>query len=296
MTRQLIFVHGRAQERKDARAMKDEWIDAWRKGLAKSGLEVPIPDSQIRFPYYGDTLDQLTRGVDPRDVAEVIVMGQSADAEEKAFVLAYLREVQRSAGISDAQVRRLNGAPTIEQGVQDWHWVHPLLSALDANVPGASGTSVALFTNDVYRYLTSPGIRDVMDVGVRRALAPGRQSVVVSHSLGTVVAYNVLRRDGETAGFEVPLFVTLGSPLAVNVIRQALAPIRHPRCAERWFNAFDPRDIVALYPLDVAHFDIDPSIENKTDVDNNTPNRHGIAGYLDDKDVARRIFDALMAP
>jgi hypothetical protein len=60
-----------------------------------------------------------------------------------------------------------------------------------------------------------------------------------------------------------------------------------------WFNAFDPRDAVALYPLDTEHFDVEPSIENKADVRNDTPNCHGISGYLSDKDVARRIYDAL---
>ena len=37
-------------------------------------------------------------------------------------------------------------------------------------------------------------------------------------------------------------------------------------------------------------------IENKTDVRNPTANRHGISGYLDDAEVARRIHDALLAP
>ena len=31
----LVFVHGRAQEGKDAIALKAEWIAAWRKGLDK---------------------------------------------------------------------------------------------------------------------------------------------------------------------------------------------------------------------------------------------------------------------
>jgi hypothetical protein len=50
---------------------------------------------------------------------------------------------------------------------------------------------------------------------------------------------------------------------------------------------------VALYPLKKPYFDVDPAIENKTDVHNRTSNRHGIAGYLDDKGIASRIYDAL---
>jgi hypothetical protein len=47
-------------------------------------------------------------------------------------------------------------------------------------------------------------------------------------------------------------------------------------------------------PLDRKNFGV-PGIENKVDVDNHTKNRHGIAGYLDDAEVASRIHEAIMA-
>lgn len=135
-------------------------------------------------------------------------------------------------------------------------------------------------------------MRDAIDTGVRAAMDPGVPTVLVGHSLGTVVSYSLLHRDGAALGWTVPLFVTLGSPLAVTAIKRALRPIAFPKCAARWFNAMDERDVVALYPL---AFDVDPAIENKTDVDNHTENRHGIAGYLDDREVARTIYDAVVA-
>ncbi len=58
----------------------------------------------------------------------------------------------------------------------------------------------------------------------------------------------------------------------------------------------DERDIVALYPLDGRNFSIQPPIENKTDADNFTDNRHSIPGYLSDPEVARRLHDALVGP
>ena len=41
MTRELVLVHGRAQENKDSIALKREWLDALRNGLRKSGLDLP---------------------------------------------------------------------------------------------------------------------------------------------------------------------------------------------------------------------------------------------------------------
>jgi hypothetical protein len=67
-----------------------------------------------------------------------------------------------------------------------------------------------------------------------------------------------------------------------------------PACVRDWYNAFDPRDVVALYPLDAHNFPIRPPIENKSTVDNFTDNRHGIDGYLGDADVARKIFEAIV--
>jgi len=56
MTRQLLLVHGRAQEKKDSVALKAEWLDALHDGLAKSNLSLPIREEDVRFPFYGDTL------------------------------------------------------------------------------------------------------------------------------------------------------------------------------------------------------------------------------------------------
>jgi hypothetical protein len=185
--------------------------------------------------------------------------------------------------------------------VLNWEWVQGILRAIDRFVPYGSGTSVALFTNDVYRYLKDSPVRERIESGIVNAFSPDVETVVVSHSLGTVVAYNLLRREAALRKWNVPLFVTLGSPLAVGVIRKVLnsfAPAQCPRGVGKWLNAMDARDVVALYPLSPTWFPLDPaepSIENKTDVRNKTENRHGISGYLDDREVARRIYEAVTA-
>lgn len=300
--RQLIFVHGRAQQHKDAVALKAEWIDALEEGLAKSGLTLPIPEPDVRFPFYGTTLYDLVAGRSAAEAAEVIVRGTESDADEQRFLRAVLEEVRREAGITDAQLAEVAGQDVVERGPGQWEWVQAVLRAVDRFVPHGSGGGIALATRDVYQYLRNTAIRQHIDEGVAQALLADRESVVVSHSLGTVVAYNTLMQLGAARQWKVPLFVTLGSPLAVSEIRKTMrgltSPLRCPPCAGAWFNAMDERDIVALYPLTTAHFPLDPAqpaIENKTDVRNRTENRHGIAGYLDDAEVARRIHDALVA-
>ncbi len=213
-------------------------------------------------------------------------------------MLDVLNEMLDKHSISDADIAAEVGSETVvvERGVLNWSWVQAALRVFDRRVPFASGSSIALFTSDVYHYLTSAGIRDQIDNGVRKAFTASSPTIVVSHSLGTVVAYSLLGRDGLASGWQVPLFITLGCPLAVSAIKKAFRPNKHPACVGHWFNAMDSRDVVALYPLDQQNFPIDPAVENKTDVQNHTDNRHGIAGYLDDAVVAKRIHDALTAP
>ena len=299
MTRRLVFIHGRAQEHKDAGKLKQEWLDALAKGLDKNHLPA-IADADARIAFYGDTLFDLVAGRPTAEAAEVIVRGVVSDQDEARFLKAVLDEVLDEKGITDDMVDSVTPPTVIDRGFTNWEWVQSILGAIDRYVPGASGASIAIATHDVYRYLTDGAIRGQIEDGVAGALATDRENVVVSHSLGTVVAYHLLSREGVARGWKVALFVTLGSPLGVTAIRKAMKQLtnvqRCPSCAAAWFNAMDERDVVALRPLTTKWFQLDPTapaIENKTDVDNWTDNRHGIVGYLDDSTVAQRIHQAL---
>ena len=79
MTKQLVFVHGRSQQHKDSIALKAEWMNAFATGLAKNNLDMPIAESDIRFPYYGQTLYDLVDGADEKAAADVIVRGTGQD-------------------------------------------------------------------------------------------------------------------------------------------------------------------------------------------------------------------------
>ncbi|HKQ40275.1 MAG TPA: endopeptidase, partial [Verrucomicrobiae bacterium] len=165
-----------------------------------------------------------------------------------------------------------------------------ILRALD-RVPGVNSRFIELFTRDVYAYLTRTKIRERIDAIVAAGI--GRQPcAVLAHSLGTIVAYNVLR--SRTGDANCPRLVTVGSPLGIKAIKGKLdQPLTHPPCVQHWFNALDSRDVVALYPLDPANFDVHPPIENKTDIQNGTENRHGITGYLADAVVAEKVVEFL---
>lgn len=302
MTKELVFIHGRSQQGKDPDALKQEWLDALAAGLAANDPPLaPIDTHRVRFVYFGNALADLSAGTPPEEAADILLRGEGTSRDEaQRFLYEVLAEECRHFGITDEDISAAAESPVTERGPLNWPWVRAMLQRLDEQ-PQVSAAAIALATHDVFQYLTNNTIRMTIDRGVMTAMTPGVQSVVVAHSLGTVVAYTLLLREGTPRHWDVPLLATVGSPLAVNAIRQRAPGLggvggnRIPDCVAGWFNAFDPRDVVALYPLDPQHFPLnDPTeiIDNHT-MDNNTPNRHGISGYLSNPVVAKRIYDAL---
>jgi hypothetical protein len=284
----LVFIHGRAQEGRNPKEVLEEWVSALESGLDKSGLKLSIDPSAVVLPYFGDKLFNLTKNLGEIDET-AIARGSPTIDPILAFQAAALEDIRRSAGISDAEVQALVEGDATSLGPENWPWVMAVVRAIDRWRPGTSANAIELLLRDVYVYCTRRGVADAIDEVVRADIVP-EPTVVVAHSLGTVVAYNILRNDPRS--LQVRALVTVGSPLAIRAVRKNLVPLKSPK-TEAWFNAFDPRDIVALNPLNAANFPVIPEIENKVDVDNFTDNRHGISGYLSDPAVARTIHRAL---
>lgn len=118
--------------------------------------------------------------------------------------------------------------------------------------------------------------------------------MVVGHSLGSVIAYDLLVN---TSHHSVKKLITLGSPLAVKYF-QKLIKVRHPIEMPKsikngqWFNGIGKEDFVSLYPLDENRFKTKPKITNKTVItDDKHP--HNISGYLSNPAVAKEIYLSL---
>jgi C-terminal processing protease CtpA/Prc len=148
---------------------------------------------------------------------------------------------------------------------------------------------------DAEAYFFKPRKRDRMRARLRSTLkAVQGPAIVVSHSLGTAIAYDVLREPAFGAR-DIPLFVTLGSPLGYQEIQaRVTTPLRVPRPVDRWTNAADRLDVVAL----------DTGLNNDFNggmklidvrVDNISPNHHAACGYLRTEAVRTTVGSALAA-
>jgi hypothetical protein len=282
----LLLVHGRAQQGRVPADIKKEWLDALETGMGRK-----LPSSiEVSLPFYGDTLDGYAQQLQIPLTSEIQARGNNDQEEFLVFQAQVAEEIRLRAGVTDAQVDAEYGDDPQARGPLNWKWVQAILRAVDKHSPGMNQKAIETFTRDVFLYTTRAGVRDAIDHIVARELSD-QPTVVIGHSLGTVVAYSVLSRDPRA--LRVPLYVTVGSPLAIRAVRDQFRPIRRPAFISDWYNAFDTRDVVALYPLDDRNFPARPAIENNSSVRNKTDNRHGISGYLDDRKVGRKVEGSL---
>ncbi|MCP9629485.1 hypothetical protein NML43_20540 [Rhodopseudomonas palustris] len=287
----LLLIHGRSQQGHDPADLKKAWLAALRRGAQAAGVTLP-EDVDVAFPFYGDVLDKFARAYDIPLASDIKAKGNADTDEYLAFQAEIAEALRQRAGVTDAQIDAEYGPNPRAKGPLNWDWVQAILRALDKNGGGLGQQALAMFTRDVFLYTTRDGVRDEIDDIVAGSLTVN-PTVIVAHSLGSVVAYNVLRTDKRD--LKVPLLVTVGCPLGIRAIRRQYQPLRFPKNVGGWYNAYDRRDVVALYALDRENFPVPPppEIVNYALVDNHTDNRHGIDGYLDDPAVAKRVIGAL---
>ncbi|MGF6874163.1 hypothetical protein [Paraburkholderia sp. MM5477-R1] len=292
----VVFVHGRAQENKDAADLADSWKRAAVNGFAAAGLP-PLAQLDVALPYYGDLLFNLTEEEGREAFRTLVDRGAEASApsaEEQQFTQDLVFEIAQRKGISLESIALEAKEPIVDRAVQNWKAVLAALRLLD-RVPGVGQTSIELFTRDVWYYLTRKGVRLQVNAAVDGAIPRDQPCVIVSHSLGTIVAYNLLINRPQRAN--VKAFITIGSPLGIKAIYSRLpsdvGPRRAPEGVDLWFNARDPEDAIALYEISPEVYKGAPVVRNYSGAQNTSDNQHGIVEYLGDKVISQAIYTAV---
>lgn len=291
----LVFVHGINQQGKTSEGLRDVWVKDLETGLASPGALAGVTIDQ---PFYGDALFEAS-GTRPTGA---IAQGSNAAADQEfaRFLAEGLEEQAQAAGFGEAEIveeqevqaESSAGPVAVEQGFPMDRRINAIVGLLERLSPFRGDLALRLL-DQAHAYLKKLHVRQAVDAIVRPVLEAG-PAVVVAHSLGTVVSFRLLRELAAAGGaVDVPLFVTLGSPLPIDAVRRAVgAPYARPEGVARWLNARDPDDFITLNrPLGLPQFG--GGIENIADVNNGGKDPHAIPGYLADQRVARAIADAL---
>ncbi|NJL71182.1 MAG: S8 family serine peptidase, partial [Candidatus Competibacteraceae bacterium] len=153
----------------------------------------------------------------------------------------------------------------------------------------------SLFIKDVAAYFYNVEERAAIKDRLVQCLKSGHDGhLLVTHSLGTVIAYDVLS-DHASHNLNIPLWVTLGSPLGIQEVQdrlKALRPgesFRRPPAVKSWLNFADRLDAVAIDPTvrddfspakSPDHTIVDKLVENPDRADFTQYGPHSAKGYL----------------
>ncbi|KFG02506.1 hypothetical protein IQ62_01655 [Streptomyces scabiei] len=275
MTPRLLFIHGIGGPR-DRILEREIWAHALADGMREAGhfsTGDRLQSSKacdVDFAYYGDLFSprqaQGVAGAEELDERAAVLLAammydiveekwaetEAADpnAETQGRLLAYAREQARptgqAQGVMDLVRRSLNVATTLLE-------LGPLRRAGQWTAPKLLVRDLA----QVARYLarSEPDAEGrTLDRRIRDRILShlegnddDRPTVIVAHSLGTVVALETLHEHSVS----VPLLVTLGSPLSMRTVvwpNLRPRPPRTPASVSAWLNFWDRDDVIAVRP------------------------------------------------
>jgi len=254
----VTFIHGIANK-----PAAEDLLEIWRHALGEGGSEALRLGTQgvsSSLVYWADVLYAAPdpdvaahEGVDERTPGAVDGGGEPplptpVSAESRAFIES-LR-----ARLTDLPDEMLDQEPSADPAAKGLERV-PLPWFIKKRI-------MAAFLRDVHHYLFNVESRPrpnevylVQDEIRRRFVARlkategGRPHVVVSHSMGTVIAYDCLKRVADCP--QIDALVTIGSPLGIDEIQDKLQPewtrddgFPREKIAGGWVNVFDRLDVV----------------------------------------------------
>lgn len=241
--RTLIMIHGRGWK-PDAGVLASLWQRALRRGLDRDFEEAGgaglLDDVQCEFVYYGDLTNAiLASGRETRDLL--------LDVEDREHALARLAGLRSAKKFRRAAYEELPGKSSLKEFLADVS--APLLAGLRL-----TGRALHNRMPEVAAYLDGSGtLRSQLQQRLIDTLVPalsrGDDVLLFSHCLGSIAAYDVLWRlthdpalPESARGHRVRTWITLGSPLADEFVKQSLAGAkepqerRYPRTAINWYN------------------------------------------------------------
>jgi hypothetical protein len=283
----VMGVHGIAQQQTGPHQLAQQWRLALADGIQLAlGSAVPAPSLEVAF--YGHLFRPVAapgakgapdsgRGEDPD-----LGLLDDVDNEERADLECAAGRAITVAGTAEPDAAESKGITRMPT------WMQAVLRTLDRRFGPTAGLLYLGELRQVRRYLRDPAMKSGVDAVVARAVGPDCR-ILVGHSLGSVVAWEFVRQNPD---HPLDLFVTLGSPLGLEVVRNAL-PVpgygvdARPSHVARWVNIRDPHDPVACAgDLRQWWSGLEECLVN------NEVEAHSVLRYLDSVEAGRAVLAA----
>jgi hypothetical protein len=281
----VVAVHGIGQQYGGARLLAERWVPALREGLERA--DHPDPDAvDVRCAFYGDVFRPPGKTAGP--MAPPLTAADVAPGIEIDLLLAWWEAA------AAAEPDLVPGPDQPTKAARTPAVVQRALLALAQSRfwSGLAERALVADLRQVRLYLEDRSVRAEIRRRVAAAIDPGTR-VVVAHSLGAVVAYEVLCARSEPT---IDTFVTLGAPLGIPyLIHARLEPPPvgglgcWPRSVGQWINVADQGDSVALVKA------LDPVFQGTVEdhLVHNGATAHEVRPYLSAKTTGLAILTGL---
>lgn len=294
----VLLIHGINNHDNSKENIEKTWSDALRSSAATTGLTIP-DDVKFIAAFYGDVLFEETESWNKNKPASSPMSVESPDEDyANDDVAALYLEFQRKYGISNEQVSQelddednFQAKTHMGKGIHK-NWLKAIARVLEKVLPSKGKRVARAFIRQAAAYLHKPGLKEKIDDLVMTQIIDGlpkdEKVVIISHSLGTIVAYDLMRRLRHQV--KVKLLFTAGSPLGIEIVKLRLGPplICLPN-VDRWVNVSDSEDFVAFQTkLTSTTFGCN-KIMNIDQIDNGYEDAHDILKYLAHDVVAQEI-------
>ncbi len=298
----FIFIHGINNQNNSKENIEKTWSDALKKNSESSGVRMP-DNMKFIAAYYGDVLNEETLSWRSNNTTSIPMSIDSPDEDfaNEGVAELYL-EFQKKYGFTDKQISdELNSEdnPTAKKrmakGIHK-RWLKAIARVLENILPAKGKKVVEQFLTQAAAYLHKPGLKEKIDdvvlEQIKEHLTVKDNVVIISHSLGTIIAYELLRRLRHEV--QVDLLITAGSPLGIELVKRRLGPplICLPN-VKKWVNVSDKEDFVALKTiLNGDNFGCD-QINNNNQLDNGSEDAHDILKYLSHGFITQEIEQSI---
>jgi len=270
MSKVIIGIHG-LSNKPAADILADGWEKAIIEGLKKN-QKMEEPTINFESVYWADVMYDK---IDPKP------------------------DLYKEAGEGTLKTYEENWLDSVREGVFDWSG--DILDAMKKYL-GVDELADGLLKRklvDLSRYYEDTNIRKILRDKLENKILENREKriMLLSHSMGTIIAYDVLRNIGKKhPRLVIDHFVTLGSPLGIPHVKYKIAQetslVRTPSVVSRWSNFADKRDPVALdVGLSDDYAPNDIGVEVKDDLVANDWGgiHHKSYGYLRTPEVSKII-------
>lgn len=177
------------------------------------------------------------------------------------------RDIGRDTAAIDDVIERQAATLTDMREASSWMrrltlWLYRLGDRLPFLIPHLASERMELHLRELHRYLgdedeAGSAARDMLKLRLRAARGAGRPVLLLTHSMGSVIAYDAMwelsREDGDD--LDVNLWLTMGSPLGQRYLQRRLrgndraGAERYPAGIRRWVNLTAVGDLTAIDPV-----------------------------------------------